>query len=391
MFEKAPSVILSLGLGVDSAAILLRWLEDPSSRDFDLDDLCVLTAQTGNEWESTRDLVETHLLPRMREHHVRFIQVARTGASQRDGVTVLSDTREPRELHIEGAYSLYDELIAAGTVPQVASGQRRCSAKAKAFPLDYVIEQLTGGRPFRHVMGFEATETRRAERDTSYSTVARTSEYPLIEWGWDRAACEAYIQTVTGAAWAKSACQFCPFAFTSKAGLAKVLLRYRAEPEAAMKTLYLEHVSLALNPNISLFSSSRAIDEMRNGGLEDLVETFASSLEGVEHALYEVRRIVNPKKADRTAKGHTWRSVRTLSTGTRAEQLAELHAAAAVEGLDVETDDLHSRVWLQHRSGQLPDLERMLVVAPAGVANKERTSFSARWNELTADVLPLFA
>ena len=31
-----PTVVMSYGMGVDSTAILLRWLTDPSSRDFDL-------------------------------------------------------------------------------------------------------------------------------------------------------------------------------------------------------------------------------------------------------------------------------------------------------------------------------------------------------------------
>lgn len=38
---------MSYGMGVDSTAILLRWLTDPMSRDFDLRDLVVSTAHTG--------------------------------------------------------------------------------------------------------------------------------------------------------------------------------------------------------------------------------------------------------------------------------------------------------------------------------------------------------
>jgi hypothetical protein len=56
-------VILSYGLGVDSTAILLRWLSDPSSRDFDLADLIVIVAMTGNEWDVTGRHVEEHILP----------------------------------------------------------------------------------------------------------------------------------------------------------------------------------------------------------------------------------------------------------------------------------------------------------------------------------------
>lgn len=38
-----PRVVLAYGLGADSSAILARWLTEPASRDFDLDDLVVIT------------------------------------------------------------------------------------------------------------------------------------------------------------------------------------------------------------------------------------------------------------------------------------------------------------------------------------------------------------
>ena len=72
-----PMVVMSYGMGVDSTAILLRWLTDPSSRDFDLEDLVVLTAHTGDEFDQTLRDVEEIVLPRMRAHGVRFIEVGR--------------------------------------------------------------------------------------------------------------------------------------------------------------------------------------------------------------------------------------------------------------------------------------------------------------------------
>lgn len=103
-----PSVVFSFGMGVDSVALILRWLEEPASRDFDLADLAMVTAQVGDEFDSTRRLVEDHVLPRLRRAGVRFIQCAR---SQRkttaagDGVVVLDDSTAPsaaalrRQLH----------------------------------------------------------------------------------------------------------------------------------------------------------------------------------------------------------------------------------------------------------------------------------------------------
>ncbi|CAN5531462.1 hypothetical protein BH11ACT7_BH11ACT7_32090 [soil metagenome] len=34
--DCGATIMLSYGMGIDSTAILLRWLADPSSRDFDL-------------------------------------------------------------------------------------------------------------------------------------------------------------------------------------------------------------------------------------------------------------------------------------------------------------------------------------------------------------------
>ncbi|QFZ20519.1 hypothetical protein [Saccharothrix syringae] len=42
--EPSPQVVLNLGLGVDSGAIAARYITDPSSRDFDLRNLAVITA-----------------------------------------------------------------------------------------------------------------------------------------------------------------------------------------------------------------------------------------------------------------------------------------------------------------------------------------------------------
>ena len=116
-------------MGVESSALFVHWVDDPLTRDFDLaEDLIVITAHTGDEYPDSGLLVEQHILPRMRAHNVRYVQVARAGHLEADGIIVLSDTRAPREVHLDGAYKLSQELRAAGTVPQFA-GEHRCSLK----------------------------------------------------------------------------------------------------------------------------------------------------------------------------------------------------------------------------------------------------------------------
>lgn len=102
--------VLSNGLGVESVAILLRWLLEPESRDFALEDLTIVTAMVGAEWPDTGDDFEKHILPLLREHRVRFVQVARAGHLEKDGIVILDDSRTTERLHIAGAYTLTEEI-----------------------------------------------------------------------------------------------------------------------------------------------------------------------------------------------------------------------------------------------------------------------------------------
>lgn len=252
---RAP-VVLSWGLGVESTAILLRWLDlgavvvDDQTPPAALSDLIVITAMTGDEWPDTKTVVEAHALPRLAAAGVRFVQVARAGPAQSDGIVTLADSRQPTELHLAGAgWALSDELLAAGTVPQVAS-RRLCSRKWKGWPLDTWLAAELAGRPYRHVMGFNRDETGRAERDRSYSSVERASRYPLIDWNWTRGDCQAYLAHATGVApWPKSCCTYCPFARDHH------LDRYRRFPHAGADAMFLEHVAVAANPRAALFGS----------------------------------------------------------------------------------------------------------------------------------------
>ena len=98
------------------------------------------------------------------------------------------------------------ELLSAATVPQL--GSRRCSLRAKGAVLDPIIARLTAGQPFRHYIGFETGELRRAERDATYNTDLRRGEYPLLAWSWSRTDALDYLYRVTGRRWQKSACSY---------------------------------------------------------------------------------------------------------------------------------------------------------------------------------------
>ena len=107
---RTVATILSYGMGVESSAILLRWIMIPATRPCPLQDLIVITSQVGDEYADTGRDVEAHILPLMRVHGIRYVQVARHGHFEAEGITVLDDSRSPARMFLEGDYKLSDEL-----------------------------------------------------------------------------------------------------------------------------------------------------------------------------------------------------------------------------------------------------------------------------------------
>ena len=205
---KTVATILSYGMGVESSAILLRWIMSPVTRPCSLEDLIVITSQVGDEYTDTGRDVEAHILPLMRAQGIRYVQVARHGHLEGEGITVLDDSRTPARVFLEGDYKLSDELKRNGTVPQYG-GVHRCALKFKAWVIEQWLEEHVRGRA-RHAIGYNADETGRVTRSEyafseriafgfnvdentrinrsgEYNTLSREAFYPLLEWGWDAA------------------------------------------------------------------------------------------------------------------------------------------------------------------------------------------------------------
>jgi hypothetical protein len=384
-------MILSYGMGVDSTAILLNWIENPASRafrvydvvegvdpptftyrgsgSFDLKDLTIVTAMTGDEFPDLKRLIEKHIFPRLRQHGIRYVQVARK--SKTEPMTLLEDSRSPRTLHLDGAYKLSDELLGAGTVPQVAGSRRLCSIKSKGWPLDAWIEQEVQGQPFVQAIGFNAEEGRRVTRDQSYSAIKwpvgqKTSIYPLMhDWSWGRQACEDYIQSVTGEVWPKSACAYCPFA----AGKEPVLVRFEEFPEQAAFSLFIEYVSMALNPRMTLYSTKSLMSVVQGVGDRDALKLFGKMMDRAPWAIYRVRRIY-------TQKAHADRSVTIIEEGKRSAIEKRLPSYG-----QVSQEGGIPRVYVIRRTEDVyPTLEEMFVAAPRTMQDKERPRFPGNWD-----------
>ncbi len=384
-------VVLSYGMGADSTALVLRWIHEPATRPCDLAGLLLITAMTGDEWPITGRLVTDHLLPRFRRHGIRWVQVARAGASQADGIAVLSDSRQTARVHLGGAYKLSQEMLAAGTIPQV-TGKRKCSLKAKAWVIEKFLAAEMGGRPYLHVMGYETGEADRARRDTRYNTAQRTGMYPLIIWGWGRKTCEEYIFRLTGVKWPKSACAYCGYALCSKDGRARTLARFEDDPATGVQALVMEHIAVALNPRQGLAAGERLYDLLaRTGRHRDVLAAFAIELNRLPWRVYEVRRALRPRTDDPAMMGNTVRSLRHLTEGTRTTAPTALRQLAAHHGADLDNNDGICRAWLRRRGQTFPTAEHFLVAAPItpdGPEDKDGPGFPAAWAAATGGHCP---
>lgn len=379
---RPPTVVMSFGLGLDSTALLMRWILEPAVRDFDLKDLALVTAMTGHESVATRQAMSEVVLPRLREHSIRFIQVAR---SQRKttraggGVTVLDDSRHPCALHAAGAYTLGDEMLSAATFPQ-RRGSRICSVHSKGDALDPVIARITKGNSYRHIIGFEANEVSRAQKDRLHNTERRTGEYPLQEWGWTREHCHRFLLDALNQSVPKSCCGFCPFALSTAAGRAVVIDRYRHEPHLGAEAMFLEHVARSINPAQTLIESSSLADLVADAQLAQVNALFERRLRESAWSLYEVRRLVRPGKDGKA--GITARSLRVLATGDRTT-IAEL--LTNQPGNSVRGSDGILRHVLRDRDRD--GVDHLFVAAPAGAESKQRSGFEQWWQEATGDGL----
>lgn len=371
--ERADGVdhytVLNLGMGVDSTAILLRILDEGfEAFDINPEKFVVLTAQTGGEYEDLGTLLDEHIAPRLKAAGVRWVQVARSSEFPGSTIkfTLLSDTKlvDDYTAEIDGDYPLRDEYVSAGTIFQ-SGGDRLCSIKSKGYPLDSWLRNNIDG-PYRQLIGFDANEVTRAYGDVHQGDDNRRPEYPLIEWGWDRAKCLDYIKAQTGACWTKSACYFCPYAGqgTEKKWVAD---KWKQYPELAADVMLIERTSQSLNETQTLlggrgrgkkWDQGSTIKFAKANGLNDALAILDNKLEIMAWAVYEVRRVWNKNAI---------RSVNILRVGNRSEcegwvrELAAEHGVAA-ESFEVGHDITRAVVSSKPSDGK--GTEHLFVAAP---------------------------
>ncbi|MDQ0994802.1 hypothetical protein [Streptomyces sp. V3I7] len=374
--------VINWGLGADSTAYLARMLTAPAAHGIDLDRTAVLYMATGSEWPETRLLVEEFMLPLLREHGVRFVQIARNGHLKAEGITVLDDSRRPERLFARGPWTLWDELESVGAVPQQA-GTRKCSLRAKGEVGDRWIPSVIDGRPFRQVMGFNADEPGRCFGDTTASKIpGRTGMYPLMDWGWGRQRCEDYLRSRFGVHWPRSYCTFCCFP-ASMGALPAHLERMRSHPDIAGEVLRLEYTAMSLNPNAKLYGKRSLLELFDPARPRDraCLDAFQRELD-MPWALYRVRRLF--LLSDDGRRRPVMRSTERVDLG-RPQQLARrLISVSERRGVDVEHDPVYgrARAWVRPRGTDLPMAEELFATAPARVIDKADRNFEGQWRAL---------
>lgn len=358
--ERFLQTILSYGMGVESTAILLRWIFEPETRPCPLNELLVIIAQVGDEYLDTKHLVETYILPLLRQHGIRLVQVARAGHLEADGIRVLEDSTNPTACFIEGAYKLSDELRLNGTVPQYG-GVHRCALKFKAFVIErWLTENLRGGGNVKHAIGYNADELSRIE-NSEYAMAQRQAEARIafgfnadetdrieqaneydglrdrkpkrkrhtvqerIAFGYNadeqsRIGKNSEYNTFTRTAfyplmewgWDR---QRCIDYIQEKLGVTwrksacvycpfnalrdEAIERHREHPAQVADAMTIEHMSLSLNPRGSLYKGQTLIQITLANGNHEAHGAFQKILSGARWALYRVRRIYYPGKGTR--------------------------------------------------------------------------------------------
>lgn len=376
--------VINWGLGADSTAYLARMLTDPEAHGIDLKRTAVLYMATGSEWPETRLLVEEFMLPLLREHGVRFVQLSRSGHLKADGITVLDDSRHPETLFARGPWTLWDELESVGTVPQQA-GTRKCSLRAKGDVGDRWIAPTMGGRPFRQIMGFNADEEGRRFTDIIASKIpGRMGVYPLIDWGWDRQQCEDYLWKRFGVLWPKSYCVFCCFP-VSMGALPAHLERMRSHPDIAGEVLRLEYTAMSLNPKAKLYGKRTLLEFFEPSRPRDraCLEAFERELD-MPWALYHVRRLFLLSASGE--RRPVMRSTERVDLGPARQLGQRLISVSERHGIEVEHDPVYGRTrsWVRRRRETWPMAEELFTTAPARVINKQDKNFEPAWDALAS-------
>ncbi len=167
----------------------------------------IVMCDPGSEWRATeayRDNVMNPWLRSVGQPEVTVIDRISEG------------TRRPRTWRLE---TLGSECIRMHSLPSVAYGFKKCSAKYKGDTSRWWIEkqpwaiaEWDAGRRVTKVIGYDAGEPGRVKSafQNDWENERLIPWHPLYDAGFDRDGCIALIESVGLSLPKKSACTFCP-------------------------------------------------------------------------------------------------------------------------------------------------------------------------------------
>lgn len=193
--------VIAYGGGVDSFAMLLNAIE----REEHIDAVCFVNVgdprgEDPGEWPETIRHVHHVAKPLCEQRGIEFVEL--------DGDSY----------PVRNARSLFAWLEARQQIP-VSGPNRICTVVAKVERFERWLDERFAGREVEVLVGFEAGEEKRAEKDPnagktrapSPTRAARRNRFPLIERGWCRCRCVAFIRSMAQPIPPGSACVFCPY------------------------------------------------------------------------------------------------------------------------------------------------------------------------------------
>lgn len=202
-FEQPAARVLSLGGGVDSFALLVECI----ARGVRLDAVAFVDVADPQhldpgEWPGTYRHVREVVAPLCRRHRIRF------------------DWIDSGRYPVRDARSLFAWPWARGQIPTTGP-KRICTTIAKVERFERWLDDTFPGQLVEVLIGFEAGEESRAQRDPNAGTkrrrvrpqqARRVNRFPLIEWRLCRCRCIAAIKRAGLEVPHASACTFCPYA-----------------------------------------------------------------------------------------------------------------------------------------------------------------------------------
>jgi hypothetical protein len=214
---KAP-LIVSFGAGVNSTAMLCGFAERGIRPD------AILFADTGGERPET----------------YRFLDTMDVWLAQNGMPNIIRVRYQVKRKGAEQWGSLEEECLGSGTLPSLAYGWHKCSAKWKVTPQIEWFKEWTlakeaqqAGVLVQKAIGFRVGEERR--RKEHIQDPGTVKIFPLIEWGWDQEDCKKAINRAGLAEPPKSSCFFCPA--TKRQEIAKMALQ---EPDLFDRAVRIE-------------------------------------------------------------------------------------------------------------------------------------------------------